>query len=102
MGYWLSVRSRKLFMDQDAVEVHQHAKEIEANIYPAILIELALSINDFLYGNRTPFSWGSGSQSRGDGFDSSYPLAEPAIESNQEITLVLVLVLLRFEIVWVV
>ena len=83
-------------MNRDAVAVHQHAKEIEANIFPAILIELALSLNDALYGIQDAIFLRSDSQSYGEGFDSSCSFAELGVESNQAI--ILVLVLLRFDI----
>ena len=41
-----------MFMDQDEVEVHKHAKK-EQGQYPAILIEQAWSIKDLLW-DKTP------------------------------------------------
>ena len=58
MGYWLSVRSRWLdidqvlfcvFMDRDEVEAHKLAKK-ERGQYPAVLTEQTWSIKDLLYG----------------------------------------------------
>ena len=59
MGFWSSVRSRwldidqvlffRVFMDRDEVEVHKFAK-IERGQHPAILTEQTWSINDLLYG----------------------------------------------------
>lgn len=42
------MRSRWLLMDCDAVDVHQHAKEIEAIVYPAILTELVFVNKRFI------------------------------------------------------
>ena len=46
-GYWPI--SFCVFMDQDGVEVHKHAKK-ERGQYQAILTEQAWSIKDLLYG----------------------------------------------------
>ena len=93
MGYWPSSYFC-LFMDQDGVEVHKHAKK-EPSQYPAILTEQAWSIKDLLYyGFRGNFScekrrvvlsrqdssilptWVANHSA---GFDSSCPLMELAI-----------------------
>ena len=64
MGYWPSVTSRWLdidqvlflvLMDRDRVEVHKLAKE-EGGLYPAILTGKAWSIKDLLFGLRRNFS----------------------------------------------
>ena len=82
-----------VFMDQDGVEVHKHAKK-DRGQYQAILTEQAWSIKDLLYGFWGNFSCGtrrvvpSGQDgfilparvaNHSAGFDSSCPLAELAI-----------------------
>jgi len=47
-----------MFMDQDGVVDHKHAK-IEQGQYPAILSEQAWSIKDLLHGKRTCGLWGT-------------------------------------------
>ena len=82
-----------VFMDQDGVEVHKHAKK-DRGQYQAILTEQAWSIKDLLYGFWGNFSCGtrrvvpSGQDgsilpvrvaNHSAGFDSSCQLAELAI-----------------------
>jgi len=48
-GWILAKFFFSVFMDQDEVKVHKHAKN-EQGQYPAILTEQAWSIKDLLYG----------------------------------------------------